>query len=83
MSAIIETQEFTERRNGKTSVHRVGPQVVLCAVLLLACTLAFVFSIVALAAHNWLQYGAYHYGLWEYCVKDSCGNMPDELVTSK
>ena len=59
MSAILETQEITETRNGKTSIHRVGPQVVKCALLILFATLAFIFSIIAMSGKSWVngEYG--------------------------
>ena len=61
MSAILDTQEITETRNGKTSVHRVGPLAGLCAVLLSCAILAFIFSIVAFSTTSWAKVGL---GLW-------------------
>ena len=55
MSAILETQEITETRNGKTSVHRVGPQVVKCVLLIVFATLAFIFSIIAMSGKSWVK----------------------------
>ncbi|KAI0212851.1 hypothetical protein LSAT2_002176 [Lamellibrachia satsuma] len=68
----MSTKEITETRNGKTSVHRVGPLAGLSAVVFWGATAAFIITVVAVAIPYWVKLGSFHQGLWKYCQGSVC-----------
>ena len=71
----MSTQEITEIRNGRVSVHRVGPCVGLSAAILWSAGVAFVVTMVAVASPNWQGFGIYNVGLWKSCRNHVCVNI--------
>ena len=66
------TQEITETRNGRTSVHRVGLLAGLSAVVLWGAVVAFIITVVAMATPSWIDGGYITVGLWKMCRGSSC-----------
>ncbi|KAI0212856.1 hypothetical protein LSAT2_002181 [Lamellibrachia satsuma] len=70
------TQEITETRNGRTSVHRVGPLAGLSAVMLWGAVVAFIITVVAMATPDWAIYHGFGIGLWKRCLDSVCVAHP-------
>ena len=81
------TQEITETRNGRTSVHRVGPLAGLSAVMLWGAVVAFIITVVAMATPNWVAgwvAGVYlNQGLWKICKGSVCVELPASYLSGK
>ena len=66
------TREVTETRNGRTSVHRVGPLVGLSIVMLWGAVVTFIITVVAMATHTWAADEDISLGLWKMCLGSIC-----------
>ena len=77
------TQEITETRNGRTSVHRVGPLAGLSAVMLRGAVVAFIITVVAMATPSWIAGGGTSQGLWKICHGSICVELPASYLQGK
>ncbi|KAI0225569.1 hypothetical protein LSAT2_023677 [Lamellibrachia satsuma] len=76
----MSTREITETRNGRTSVHRVGPLAGLSAVMLWGAVVAFIITLVAMATPNWIAVGGNSQGLWKICHGSICVDLPSSYL---
>ncbi|KAI0216170.1 hypothetical protein LSAT2_031789 [Lamellibrachia satsuma] len=76
----MSTKEITETRNGKTSVHRVGPLAGLSAIVFWGAIAAFIITVVAMATPYWFKIGHNHQGLWKTCQGSFCVEIPASLL---
>ena len=69
-----------EKRDGKTSVLRVGPFAGLSAIVFWGTIAAFIITAVAMATPYWVEIEDYHQGL---CQDSVCVEIPASSVLGK